>query len=666
MTAVALPATRRLDPRTLERVLTVIAVVVVAALYLAFRGQWTLPYSRTAPVFDAFAGIRDWIDGNRGLPIFVVVDAVRTAVDQLVELFITVVHSLGWPGVVSVAAALGYLAGGIRLAALMLVGFVFLGALGLWNEALDTLALTLAAVLLSLLVGVPLGILSARSDRLQRVISPILDAMQIMPTFAYLLPMVLLFRIGGASAAIATLIYAMPATIRITSLGIRGVPPASVEAAESLGATRWQILRKVELPLASRVLGLAVNQTIMLALGMVVITVLIDAPGLGQPILRGLQQVNVGLAFDAGVAIVVLAVLLDRLTERFSARLDARRHLDARELRRHRVMTTAAAVVAVVGIAIGGFLPDGQDFPDAISVSFRAPINDATLWVKANLYVFTDAVKGGFTDLFLNPFEGILKSSPWWLIVAVVFLIALRVGGLRSAVTAAVCLLLVAGLSLWENGMATLASVLVATAVALLIGLLFGILSARSDAIATLIRPGLDFAQTMPSFVYLIPAIALFGPSRFTGIVAAVIYAVPPVIRLVDAGIRSVPATIVEAATAAGSTERQLLWKVQLPVARPALLLAANQGIVMVLAMVVVAGLVGGGALGFDVVSGFSQRSDFGKGLAAGIAIVLLGIMLDRITQGAGRRQTEATEVEAVAATDGPRAAVAATTPAHG
>jgi glycine betaine/proline transport system permease protein len=143
----------------------------------------------------------------------------------------------------------------------------------------------------------------------------------------------------------------------------------------------------------------------------------------------------------------------------------------------------------------------------------------------------------------------------------------------------------------------------------------------------------------MPSFVYLLPAVALFQPTRFTAIVAALIYAVPPVIRLVEAGLRSVPATLVEAATASGATERQLLFKVRLPVSAPALLLAANQGIVMVLAMVVVGALVGAGALGYDVIAGLAQGEDFGKGLAAGIAIVLLGIMLDRITQGAVSRK---------------------------
>jgi glycine betaine/proline transport system permease protein len=238
----------------------------------------------------------------------------------------------------------------------------------------------------------------------------------------------------------------------------------------------------------------------------------------------------------------------------------------------------------------------------------------------------------------LNPLQGILTKAPWVLVVGVVFGGAWYISGLRPAVVASVCLLLTAALGLWEHGMETLASVLVATVLTLILGVAMGILSARKDPFRAVIRPFLDAAQTLPAFVYLIPAVALFSVGRFTAIVAAVIYAIPPVIRLVDAGIRSVSPTVMEAARSAGSTERQLLWKVQLPLSRRALLLAANQGIVMVLAMVVVGALVGAGALGFDVISGFTQREDFGKGLAAGIVIVLLGIMLDRITQGAGGR----------------------------
>jgi glycine betaine/proline transport system permease protein len=225
-------------------------------------------------------------------------------------------------------------------------------------------------------------------------------------------------------------------------------------------------------------------------------------------------------------------------------------------------------------------------------------------------------------------------TTPWWLFVLVVAVFGTLGSGWRSGLTAALAAAGVAGLGLWQHAMQTLATVLIAIVLTMIVGVLVGVYCARHDRLAVAIRPVLDAAQTMPSFVYLLPAVALFGASRFTAIVAAVIYAVPPVVRLVERGLRDVPPTVVEAAASAGSTPRQLLWKVQLPMARGGLLLAANQGIVMVLAMVVVGGLVGAGALGYDVVAGFSQREDFGKGLAAGFAIVLLGILLDRLTQG--------------------------------
>jgi glycine betaine/proline transport system permease protein len=234
----------------------------------------------------------------------------------------------------------------------------------------------------------------------------------------------------------------------------------------------------------------------------------------------------------------------------------------------------------------------------------------------------------------LNPVESVLVSTPWWLFVLVVLAFGTLASGWRSATIAGLAAAGVAGLGLWQHAMQTLTTVLVATVMTMLLGVLIGVLCARHDRLAAGVRPLLDAAQTMPSFVYLLPAVALFGASRFTAIVAAIIYAVPPVVRLVERGVRDVPPTVVEAAQSAGSTPRQLLWKVQLPMARGGLLLAANQGIVMVLAMVVVGGLVGAGALGYDVVAGFSQREDFGKGLAAGFAIVLLGVLLDRLTQG--------------------------------
>jgi glycine betaine/proline transport system permease protein len=647
MTSVSIPRKAiRIDPRTGRRVLALIATVTVAILYLVFQNQWTLPHDESAPVFGALNEVRNWVDANRTTsPLFTYgFGPIRVAVAGLVSGIDEFLALLGWPGILAVSGVLGMVFGGWRLAVLAVAGFASLGVLGLWTASIETLGLILAAVILALLIGIPLGIVAGRSRRVAAFLGPILDFMQIMPTMAYLAPATLLFLIGGPSATIITLIYAIPPAIRITALGIRGVSETTVEAAISLGSTRWQLLTKVQLPLARRTIGVGVNQTIMMALSMVVIAALIGTPGLGDQILRAVRAVDVGAAFNAGLAVVILAIVLDRLTDRAGVWMDPRSRSEQSDRRRKWIVRGGAAIVGGA-IVLARIMPDATAFPEGVRVSFLEPVNAISDWIRSNLSGITGTIRDIFSHGFLNPLETVLTSAPAWLVIGGVFGLGWFISGLRAAGIAAACLILLAALSLWEHGMQTLTTVLVATALTLAIGMLLGILSARSDQVRAVLRPGLDMAQTMPAFVYLIPAVALFGASRFTAIVASIIYAAPAVIRLVDAGIREVSPTIMEAATAAGSTERQLLWKVQLPLSRHALLLAANQGIVLVLAMVVVGALVGAGALGFDVIAGFAQREDFGKGLAAGFAIVLLGIMLDRITQGVGgRRPTDVTE----------------------
>lgn len=620
-----------------------LATVMLTVGYLALRGQQVLPHDSDAAVFRSLNAARDWVDANRNSdPVFTfVVNYLRYGVALLVTALQGLLGWLGAAGVITLAVVTGAVLAGWRMALFAGAGFVSFGLLGLWQESLDTLALTLAAVLLAVAIGVPLGILAAQVRVVRTVLSPVLDVMQIMPTFAYLAPMTLLFLIGAPSATLATLIYAIPPAIRITALGIAQVDRNAVQAATSLGSSRWQLLRKVRLPLARPTIILAVNQTLMMALSMVVITALIDAPGLGQPIMRSLERVNVGAAFDAGLAIVIMAVVLDRLTTGAARRagtgpVERTPAVGRRRLRRPALLAAAVAPV-VAALAVPG---DGG-FPEAVRFSFAPAVNSAVAWIELELYPVTDALKNVVTAGLVNPLQAVLTSAPWWLLLAAVGLLGGLVSGARAAVVAGAALTAIAGLGLWQHAMETLATVLVAAALTIVIGLWIGVTAARRPRFATVARPMLDAAQTLPSFVYLLPAVALFGASRFTAVVAAVIYAVPPVARLVEGGVRAVPATVVEAATSAGATARQLLWWVQLPIARRDLLLAANQGIVMVLAMVVVGGLVGAGALGYDVVAGFSQRSDFGQGLAAGACIVLLGVALDRLTQGAGRGPAE-------------------------
>ena len=617
------------------------AAVVYVLSQLLFPDAFTRPYDPDAGLFAWLNSVRDWVENNSTGPFFVyVIDPIRVSLNWLVAFVTGWLTTIGWTGVIAIAAALGLVFVTWRTAIAVTAAFLLIGLLGLWNDTMITLGQVIVAVVVALAIGVPVGIVAGKSDRFQAFVTPILDFMQIMPTFAYLLPLTLFFRIGNATAVVATLIYAMPPAIRLTSLGIRGVARETVEAAESLGSTSGQALRKVQLPMARTTLGLAVNQTIMMALSMVVITAFVGAGGLGDDIIKGLKTLDVGASFDAGLAIVLLAMILDRLSASASQVSD-RRHTGRLPFNQRymRQLMAAGLVIAVAGVALGMTQKWAHTFPSTWHVSFAAPINALVGWISHNMVFLTEGLKDFVSAYILDPIQQVLVTSPWWLVLYVAAGLALIITGRRAASWVAGATLGILALQVWQPSMETLAQVLVAVAMTMGIGVVMGTWAARSPRVSSILRPINDAAQTMPSFVYLLPALALFGSTRFTAILAAFIYAVPAVIRLTEDGVRGVSPTAIEAADSSGSTSLQVIRKVQLPMARRSLLAATNQGVVLVLAMVVVGGLVGGGGLGYQVVAGFSQRNNFGSGMAAALAIVLLGVILDRITQGAGARR---------------------------
>jgi glycine betaine/proline transport system permease protein len=234
--------------------------------------------------------------------------------------------------------------------------------------------------------------------------------------------------------------------------------------------------------------------------------------------------------------------------------------------------------------------------------------------------------------------QELLAESPWYVSALGLLALAYVFGRLKAVVPTAVCLAGILVLGLWHDAMVTLNMTLVATLLVMVLAFVFGVWMARRRTVDLVLRPLLDAGQTIPPFVYLIPVLALFGPTRFTAIVAGVVYAAPAAIKLVADGVKGVSSVVIEASRSTGATTWQEITKVQLPMARGSLMLATNQGLLYVLAMAVIGGMVGAGALGYDVVLGFSRSEEWGKGAAAGLTIVLLGIMIDRIARAAAGR----------------------------
>jgi glycine betaine/proline transport system permease protein len=648
----------------LRRSLVPAAAIVAFAAVLAVA--WGDPVAswwnfRIGPWIDS---VEQWIILHRGNHWLFRwgFDPLARWLHDLVQWNLNALHFLTWPGLLVLVVVIAARVSGIRAAAVAGAAVFVIGGLGVWEPAMITVALIVVSVAIVLALGVPLGVLSARRPAFERRTRVVLDAMQVMPAFCYLLPCVLLFDIGYPPAVIATVVFALPAAIRLTLHGLRGVPEQFLEVGTAHGATARQSLWKIQLPVARPALLIGVNQTINLALGIVVIAALVGAEGLGQEVLAGLQHLDVGQAFDAGLAIVAVAIVLNLLTAGRPQRAARAFHRDRTPQRARTELI--AGIGAIVIAVIAGKLWSSGVFPSSINFSLHDPVNRVVAWCGDHLRNGVPIIGGtgsvsDFTVIhLLDPIRDFLTNRPWWEVVVGITALAWATAGRRVAAVSAIALLVVAGLrapgtdsgSIWIDTMDTLSQVLVAVVISMAIALPVGILAGLSDRFFAVIRPLLDAMQVMPAFVYLVPVIALFNVGRVPGVIASVVYALPPGIRLTALGIREVPPDTIEAARSAGATRRQILAKVQLPLARRSIMLGLNQTILMVLSVVIIAGLVGGGALGVDVVYGLT-KSELGLGVEAGVAIVALAVLLDRVTQGWAARMRGGSTSSAIART---------------
>lgn len=648
-----------------KRLVDIALVLAAFALLMAWWlgpsiGKWAFDYPRAwqIPAARHISTWMKWLVNEASFGLFSFTDLTRFIADLIdipytfaLSLLSTgflsgqgsaavqIVPPISYLGVIVLVGLMGYYAGGAKLAALVITCFGFLAAFGQWSSAMVTLSSILVAVPIGVILGLLLGLAGYRFPAVDRAISPILDLMQTIPIFAYLVPILFLFGFGPTAAIVGTIIYAMPPMVRITLLGLRAVPSEIRDLGYMVGCSRRQMTWKVMVPSAADALMVGVNQVIMLSLNMVIIASMIGAGGLGFDVLAALRRLDIGAGFEAGFAIVALAVALDRLSQAFARKAGVPSVIatgDHNLMQRHPYLTTGLAVI-VFSLIANLISPAFATLPDSLTLSTGTFWNQVVKWININFFDLLEAIRTTLLINLLVPIKRFLAELPWPGVVAVLAIAGYRLGGLRLAVLAAALSFLIAATGQWEKAMVTVYLCGIAVIIACLIGIPIGILAAERERVWRWLQVVIDTLQTLPSFVYLMPAVMLFRVGDFTALIAIVAYAVAPAIRYTALGIQRVDPKVVEAGRAMGCTPFQILTKIKLKLALPELMLGLNQTIMFALSMLVITALVGTRDLGQEVYIALT-KADTGRGIVAGLAVAFIAIIADRlISAGAAR-----------------------------
>lgn len=630
-------ASLRLQHRTTvaRRSGRVVATAVVAALLVA---QWVLrswgpmPASFDVGLAEQVNRVQSWVRTNRNDNFWLahvlrpIGDFVLAFYEGLLDLLLW----LPWYWLPLAVLAVVLRSGRVVSAVGAFAGLLYVELAGLHEQGMQTVALMGICVVLCVVIGLPLGIWAGLSPRVERVLRPVLDALQSLPTTIYLVPAVLFFGIKQVPAAVATVAFGVPPMIRIAALGIRGVPEASVEAGRTFGSTSWQLLWKVQVPQAVRSFVTAVNQTIMMCLGMVVIGALVGAGGLGGELMQTLKLRSPGRGFLVGLAIFAIAVAFDRLSRSV---IDRAAPLPVPG----RPYWATVGVVLVVSLVVGR-LATWQSSPWTFDRGIAEPIDRLITDIR-------DSWQGGLQtvndfvvrDLVIRFRDLVLDGIAWPVLLAGTAALSWWLRGWRLAVFSVVGLLGVGWLGMWAPSVETFAQIVFSVLLAVLVSIPLGIFVGRRPRLKGVLEPFLDALQTLPSLVYAIPFVMVFAVGYVPGLLATVLYAIPPGVRLTALAIEQVDGETLEAATTFGATPRQRLWGVHVPLATRGIALAVNQVVMMSLSMVIIAGLIGGQGLGYQAVAALT-KPDTGLGVEAGVAMLVMAILLDRMGEGVADR----------------------------
>lgn len=661
-------------------------------MFLRTTAPWliTFPENWVLPVSTVMNSAMDWVVDEAGAffrSVSVALEVPMSAVRDLL-------NWLPWSVTLFLLATVAYAASGWKLAVFTVFSVAYMLVVGLWSESMNSLALVAMSVPLAIIIGFVFGALAFFYPRAERAIMSMLDVLQTVPAFAYLLPILLLFGFGAVVGLIASVLFAFPPMVRNTLLGLRRVAPEVIESGLMSGATATQLFFLVRVPSALRQILLGINQTTMAAFSMVIIASIIGGSSdVGWEVLSAMRKARFGESLVAGLVIALMAMVMDRITAGFANKEpNDFNHADLPFVQRHRYLAIGlfgALVLFVLSLA----LPLLNAFPETWEIDPAGPLNRAIdyliveyaeligliktwaffflmLPVKIGLEQTISPFSWGFDFTFERKMmyatgavvatvlaglrwkvtgvviTGLLATTlffgltklPWPAVVAVITCLAWQLSGPRLGLSVLACMAFILLSGIWPQTILSVYLCGIGVILSFIIGSTLGILAAEFDPVSHVLRPICDTLQTMPLFVLLIPFVMIFKIGEFTALLAIIAYATVPAIRYAEHGLRSVSADAVEAADCMGCTRWQLLTRVKIPLAKPVMMLGLNQTIMYGISMLVIAALVGTSGLGQQVYIGLGD-GDFGVGMTAGIGMAIIAIVADRLTQAWSRKR---------------------------